>query len=110
MHARSANLHYGRAMRTAGALLDTRGSTTAQTEPRMLDRDIRKALRERLVAEHGPEALIVDEFALCEGLVRADVCLVNGALSGFEIKSAADSLGRLPAQIAGYSRVFDYAA
>jgi hypothetical protein len=76
----------------------------------MLDHDIRKALRERLVAAHGSEALIVDELALCEGLVRADLCLVNGALSGFEIKSAADSLGRLPAQVAGYSRVFDYAA
>lgn len=110
MRARSANPEYGRVVRPPGAHLNSRGCATAQTEPRMLDRDIRQALRERLVAEHGSEALIVDELALREGSVRADLCLVNGALSGFEIKSAADSLGRLPAQVAGYSRVFDYAA
>ncbi|WP_197480754.1 sce7726 family protein [Rhodococcus sp. EPR-157] len=38
-----------------------------------------------------------------------DVAVVNGALSGFELKSARDTLRRLPKQIEIYSRVLDHA-
>ena len=41
------------------------------------------------------------------GAARIDVAVVNGALTGFEIKSAADRLDRLPGQVAAYGRVFD---
>ncbi|MFC8597182.1 sce7726 family protein [Isoptericola sp. NPDC057191] len=76
----------------------------------MRDLDVRTALRARLDEEHGGDAdtLIVDELGLC-GQVRVDVAVVNGALSGFELKSARDNLRRLPNQVAVYSRVLDHA-
>lgn len=36
-----------------------------------------------------------------------DIALVNGELSGFEIKSDVDGLGRLASQTAQYARVFN---
>lgn len=37
-----------------------------------------------------------------------DGAVINGALSGYEIKSARDTLRHLPGQIEMYSRVFDF--
>lgn len=77
----------------------------------MRDSDVRGALRVRLSQEHAqemPDTLFVDELGLC-GQVRVDVAVVNGALSGFELKSAQDTLRRLPAQVEVYSRVLDFA-
>jgi len=37
-----------------------------------------------------------------------DVAVVNAALSGFELKSASDTLRRFPVQMDVYSRVLDY--
>jgi hypothetical protein len=75
----------------------------------MLDRDVRTALRARLDEAHAGESdtLVVDELDLC-GVSRIDVAVINGALSGYEIKSAADTLRRLPAQADVYSRIFDH--
>lgn len=76
----------------------------------MRDRDVRHALHDSLRREHAGElesTLFVDELGLC-GAVRVDVAVVNGALSGFELKSAADTLARLPKQVAIYSQVLDY--
>jgi hypothetical protein len=68
-------------------------------------------LHARLVVEHA-EAMdgtaLIDELGLC-GQVRVDVAVVNGALSGFELKSAHDTLRRLPDQVDVYSQVLDYA-
>lgn len=79
--------------------------------PGMRDGDVRAALHEELRAEH-VDALdktrFVDELGLC-GEVRVDVAVLNGALSGFELKSERDNLRRLPAQVETYSRVLDYA-
>lgn len=77
----------------------------------MRDGDVRSALRETLEMEHAAEideTMFVDELDLC-GRVRVDVAVVNGALSGFELKSASDSLRRLPTQVDLYSQVLDYA-
>ena len=41
--------------------------------------------------------------------MRVDVAVVNGTLKGYEIKSLADTLRRLPAQVQIYSQVLDYA-
>ncbi len=38
---------------------------------------------------------------------RADLALVGTSLEGFEIKTARDTLQRLPRQIAAYGRIFD---
>ncbi len=75
----------------------------------MRDLDIRPLLRRRLVTEFGADAtaLIVDEFSLCCGKVRADMAVINGELKGFEIKSDQDTLGRLGSQASVYGKVFD---
>lgn len=77
---------------------------------RMRDRDVRAALHGVLERRHADEmasTLFVDELGLC-GSVRVDVAVVNGALSGFELKSASDTLTRLPKQVEVYSQVLDY--
>lgn len=75
----------------------------------MRDYEIRHALLEDLRARFAGDAdtLIVDELGLSQAEVRIDVAVVNGVLHGYEIKSARDTLTRLPSQAAAYSRVFD---
>jgi hypothetical protein len=51
----------------------------------------------------------VHELGLQHGSRRVDIAVVNGFLHGFEIKSDADNLVRLPAQIEAYSRALDRA-
>lgn len=74
------------------------------------DADVRTLLKDYLDAVHaGTETLILDELGLCQGDVRVDVAVVNGELSGFEIKSPSDTLARWPRQRRFYSRVVDRA-
>jgi hypothetical protein len=74
------------------------------------DGDVRALLKQHLAAFHSSTpTLILDELGLCEGDVRVDVAAVNGELSGFEIKSPADSLARWPKQRRVYSKVLDRA-
>lgn len=75
------------------------------------DRDIRPVLKARLRAWHAghDETRIIDELAICQTRARADVAVVNGHLAGFEIKSDADRLKRLPQQVRYYDQVFDRA-
>lgn len=72
------------------------------------DYQLRALLKAHLGSRLGAEDLLVDEFSLAYGSVRADVALVNGHLEGFEIKAGKDNLSRLPAQVEAYSRVFEY--
>ncbi len=62
-----------------------------------------------LARAHAPSegTLIVDEFSV-DGLDRIDLATVNGAMTGYELKSARDRLGRLERQAPSYSRVMDY--
>lgn len=55
--------------------------------------------------EHGLG--IVEEFWLPETRARADLATIGGELCGYEIKSHADTLRRLPRQVDAYGRVFD---
>jgi hypothetical protein len=74
------------------------------------DLHIRKALHRTLLLGHKslPEkTIIIDEFDVCSN-VRADIAIINGSLSGIEIKSEADTLKRLPQQSYYYGKVFDY--
>lgn len=77
----------------------------------MRDVHVRPALHARLKRRfaHDVTTIVLDEFGLNLGRVRADVVAVNGHLHGFEIKAAADDLSRLPRQIEAYSKVFDFA-
>lgn len=74
------------------------------------DVEVRDLLKRHLAAVHsGTPTLILDELGLCEGDVRVDVVAINGELSGFEIKSPADTLARWPKQCRVYSKVVDRA-
>jgi hypothetical protein len=75
----------------------------------MRDADVRRVLRVELERTHegDSDTLIIEELGLFRGAVRLDIAVVNGALKGYEIKSAQDTLDRLPAQAAAYSRIFD---
>jgi hypothetical protein len=75
----------------------------------MRDRDIRTNLRNQLKSHHDlGDTLLIDELGLCQGNARVDIAVVNGTLSGYEIKSEADTLYRLPHQAAVYSQILDY--
>ena len=72
---------------------------------------MREALLRRLRCryEHDRGALIIEELGLRHGASRIDVAVINGRLEGFELKSAADSLQRLPSQVSIYGSVLDRA-
>jgi hypothetical protein len=74
------------------------------------DVDIRRRLvaEVRRLHESEPDTLILHEVGLCQGAVRVDLAVVNGSFNGYEIKSEADTLARLPGQRAVYSRTLDF--
>jgi hypothetical protein len=49
-----------------------------------------------------------EEFRVPRVHVRADIAVIGAELHAYEIKSAADSLRRLPAQVGGFGAVFDF--
>ncbi|MER9438359.1 sce7726 family protein [Mesorhizobium sp. M0322] len=75
----------------------------------MRDKDVRLAVRNHLEALHKDDVntRIVEEMGVWSGSVRVDLAVINGELSGFELKSDSDTLQRLPMQAGIYSRVFD---
>lgn len=68
---------------------------------------IRDALRPLASRDAGEPRLVVDEFWIPGSRARADVCVISGELWGYEIKSARDTLRRLPRQVEAFSRLFD---
>jgi hypothetical protein len=76
----------------------------------MRDSDVRRAVKDWLGAEyaHDPDSYIVEEMGVWSGTVRIDVAIINGSLSGYELKSDRDTLARLPHQRDIYGHVFDY--
>lgn len=93
---------------TSGSATGHRQSKTYSCGVR--DAQIRHALLDRLAAEHRGDAStrVWPEMSLCLGAARVDIGVVNGSLTGFEIKSAADRLTRLPRQLELYQRCLDY--
>ncbi|MCC8444767.1 sce7726 family protein [Xanthomonas cannabis] len=75
------------------------------------DSDVRAALMKNVISDHiaNPDTLVVQELGLNRGSCRVDVAVVNGLLHGYEIKSDADTLSRLPSQVISYSAVLDKA-
>lgn len=75
----------------------------------MRELDIRTALLARLREEYQSDerTRVLNELAVGGGVARIDVAVVNGRFLGFEIKSDADTLDRLPSQAKVYSDVFD---
>ena len=66
----------------------------------MRDIDVRQAVKSYLKALHedDPATRIVEEMGIWAGSVRIDIAVINGELSGFELKSDSDTLQRLPLQ------------
>lgn len=75
----------------------------------MRDADVRAALLRDLAREFEGDmsTRIVQEMGIWSGSVRVDVAVINGALHGYELKSARDTLERLEGQAELYSQVFD---
>lgn len=73
------------------------------------DTEIRTALhRKKLKRLHAcPNTLVVEELGLAHAKVRVDIAVINGCLHGFEIKSASDTLRRLPQQIRLYEECLE---
>jgi hypothetical protein len=73
------------------------------------DAEIRAALHSKaLRAYHRcDKTLVIDELGLAHAKVRVDVAVINGCVHGFEIKSAADTLTRLPQQLALYEQCLE---
>jgi hypothetical protein len=79
--------------------------------PRLKDADLRTAALGRLLAHaaNAPDTLVVNELGLAHGASRVDIAVINGHIRGVEIKAEADSLERLPRQVAAYGQVVDRA-
>ncbi len=75
----------------------------------MVDSVVRSAFHQRILkSEHDcSDTVVLDELGLKNGLVRADIAVLNGKLVGYEIKTNSDTLMRLPHQIEAYNEVFD---
>lgn len=78
----------------------------------MRDRDVRQALHQKVLMDHHGDSntRVLDELGLRHGVCRVDIAVVNSYLHGYEIKSDADTLDRLPNQISIYSSILDRAS
>jgi len=76
----------------------------------MHDIDIRLILKSSFLQQYynDPTSKVVEEMRLPVAGARIDMAVINGHFHGFEIKSASDTLQRLPNQLIAYSYVFDY--
>lgn len=76
----------------------------------MRDFDIRTLLKNTKLLKYATdgESKVVDEMRLPAAYARIDLAVINGHFHGYEIKSAVDTLQRLPGQIEAYTKVFDY--
>ncbi len=75
------------------------------------DSDVRQAAYRQLLthAQACPDTLVIDELGLDHGSCRIDIAVINGHIRGVEIKAEADTLDRLPRQVAAYGEVVDKA-
>lgn len=71
--------------------------------------DLKAVVLNRLRAEFGTtqDAIVASEYRLGFTPVRVDIAALGDAFVGVEIKSAKDSLKRLPSQIAAYTSYFE---
>lgn len=70
------------------------------------DAEIRASLHAKKFRRHHacPYTVVVDELGVAHGKGRVDIVVLNGCIHGYEIKSSKDTLSRLPAQLAEFSR------
>lgn len=76
--------------------------------PSITERELRQAVRSRLLADAAKSGgRLFEELGIEGGEARVDLALVDTQLSAFELKSDLDSFARLHNQIHAYNRVFD---
>lgn len=88
--------------------------TLDKNRTKLKDADVRAKLNQLLIdclnnqriINHKPSR-IIPEFTINSGDARVDIATINGKICGYEIKSDADTLERLPSQIKEYNKVFD---
>ncbi len=82
---------------------------TSKETQTVRDREVRRALHQKVLMDHHGDSntLVLDELGLRHGTCRVDIAVVNSFFHGYEIKSDADTLYRLPNQVSVYSLVFD---
>ncbi len=73
------------------------------------DKTIRFAFKKILQDQYGddPNTKIIEELGVAHGAARIDIASVNGIIHGYELKSDADTLNRLPEQMEIYNMIFD---
>jgi hypothetical protein len=78
----------------------------------MKDPCIRQLLRNTELSKYqlDQNSRVVEELSIPAAKARIDIAVINGHMHGYEIKSAADNLQRLPHQIEAYNKVFDFLA
>jgi hypothetical protein len=69
--------------------------------------EVRAALKRALPSKTHAIDCLIEEFWIPRSNERADVAVVGSTLKAFEIKTARDSLKRLPRQSTAYARLFD---
>src|SRR4051812_8660839 len=76
----------------------------------MKDPNIREILKQTELLKYAtdPHSKVVEELKLPVAKAIVDIAVINGHFHGYEIKSASDTLQRLPSQLIAYSKVFDY--
>lgn len=77
----------------------------------MNDPQIRQLLTKQFLGKYkNPDfSLVLEEMGILHGSSIVDICVISKIYNhAFEIKSADDSLTRLPSQLKDYIQVFDY--
>lgn len=76
----------------------------------MKDPHIRHLLRRTELSKYlnDPHSKVVEEMKIPAANARIDMAVINGHFHGYEIKSASDTLQRLPNQLIAYSYIFDF--
>ena len=73
------------------------------------DQRIRQEFKNQILLKIQEQCLIFDEMGVLGGTSIVDLAIITQqSLEGFEIKSAEDSLIRLPNQVACYNQIFDF--
>lgn len=71
--------------------------------------EIRLALHSKTLRDFHrcPNTLVIDELGLAHAKARIDIAVINGCVHGYEIKSASDTLSRLPQQLTLYEECLE---
>lgn len=88
--------------------MGTQGSPKPAHPSALKDVDIRVHFQKWLEAQHPePDTRILHEMKVKAPSARIDIALINGSISGYEIKSDVDTLARLERQAKAFGYVFD---